>query len=193
MLQIDPLPPYAGNDGDRTIGFAYWQRGTGNSLMFAWPGFNNLTSYLFNGSTFALSQQNTLNLFGEPSAALAISANGATVGSGILWVARNQAAGRTVGQAAVVEAYNADNIGQLLWSSMQNLTRDDVGSSGRFVVPVVENGKVYMATSSGSVAVYGLLANVPPHRAANGRSTPSRGPPRRIPAGLTIRSRCRAE
>ena len=149
------MPAYASNDGYRIIGLAYWQRTT-NPQMYAWPGLASLTSYTFNGTTFTQNQQNSLNLYGEPSAALSISANGGTAGSGILWVARNLAGGRNIGQAAVLEAYNADNIGSLLWSSTMNLARDDIGSTGRFVIPVVDNGKVYMATSSGSVQVYGL-------------------------------------
>jgi len=160
-LQIGPVPNYVGNDGDRILGVAYWNRGA-NSRMYAWPGLAALTSFSFNGATFAQLQQNGLNLFGEPSAALSLSAKGATAGSGVLWVARNQGAGRTIGQPGVVEAYNADNISQLLWSSTQNATRDDVISVGRFVVPVVANGRVYMATASGSVQVYGQLSQSPP-------------------------------
>lgn len=154
-IQTGPVPNYTGNDGDRIIGLAYWQRPT-NPQMYAWPGLASLTSYTFNGTTFKQNQQNNLNLFGEPGAALSLSANGTTVGSGILWVARNQAAGRIIGQASVLEAYNADNISSLLWSSTNDLARDDVGSSGRFVIPVVNNGKVYMATANDSVQVYGL-------------------------------------
>jgi hypothetical protein len=155
-IQTGPVPDYEANDGDRIIGLAYWQR-PGNSLMFVWPGLSALTSYTFNGSQFTRSQQLGSNLFGEPGAALSISANGATIGSGILWAVHNRAAGRTIGAPAVLEAYDADNLSKLLWSSTQNLKRDDVGSSGRFVIPVVNNGRVYMATASGAVQVYGLL------------------------------------
>jgi hypothetical protein len=155
-IQTGPVPNYQGNDGDRIIGLAYWQRPS-NSLMFVWPGLSALTSYTFNGSQFNQSQQLSSNLFGEPGAALSISANGATVGSGILWAVHNRAAGRTIGQPAVLEAYDADNLNNLLWSSTRNLARDDIGSSGRFVIPVVNNGRVYMATASGAVQVYGLL------------------------------------
>ena len=155
-IQTGPAPNYQANDGDRIIGLAYWQR-PANSLMFVWPGMAALTSYTFNGSQFTQSQQLASNLFGEPSAALSISANGATVGSGILWAVHNVGAGRTIGQPAVLEAYNADNLNNLLWSSTTNKARDDIGSSGRFVIPVVNNGRVYMATASGAVQVYGLL------------------------------------
>ncbi|HUN92674.1 MAG TPA: AbfB domain-containing protein [Burkholderiaceae bacterium] len=156
-LQVGPVPNYAGNDGDRILGIAYWNRGATNSRMFAWPGLASLTSYTFNGTQFVLNQQNGLNLYGEPSAALSLSANGTTPGTGILWVARNQGGGRNIGQTAVLEAYNADNIAQPIWSSTTNVGRDDVISSGRFVIPVVNNGKMYMATGSNALQVYGLL------------------------------------
>ncbi len=159
-IQTGPVPNYAYNDGDRILHLTYWQR-PANPQMYVWPGLSALTSYTFNGNTFQQNQQNSLNLFGEPGATLSLSANGGLAGSGILWVAHNQAPGRTVGQPAVLEAYDADNISNLLWSSTNNFSRDDLGSSGRFVMPVVNNGKVYMATSNGSVQVYGLLSPPP--------------------------------
>lgn len=160
-LQVGPVPDYAGNDGDRILGIVYWNRGAGNSLMYAWPGLASLASYRFNGNQFLLQQQNSLNLFGEPSASMSLSANGTTQGSGILWVARDLGGGRNIGQTAVVEAYNADDISQLLWSSTQNVARDDVISTARFVIPVVNNGRMYMATGSNAVQVYGLLPAKP--------------------------------
>jgi len=182
-IQTGALQPYAGNDGNRIIGLAYWQRGTSNSTMYVWPGQSALTAYTFNGSSFAQTKQNSATLFGEPSAALSVSANGTTVGSGILWVAHNSAAGRAVGQAAVLEAYDADNIGTTLWSSATNSARDNLGSAGRFVVPVVNNGRVYMATGSGSVQVYGILTNnVPP---SNAVACASENQPCTLPAGAT--------
>ncbi len=160
-IQTGPVIDPGVNDGNRIIGLAYWQRPS-NPKLYIWPGTTRLTSYTFNGNTFAQDQQNAVDLYGEPGAALSVSANGSTAGSGILWVAHNQAAGRSVGQPAVLEAYDADNIGNLLWSSTANLTQDDLGSSGRFVIPMVNNGRVYMATCSGSVRVYGLLSSLPP-------------------------------
>ena len=39
-----------------------------------------------------------------------------------------------------------------------NLNRDDVGNYAKFCPPTVVNGKVYQATFSNQLAVYGLLA-----------------------------------
>ena len=38
-----------------------------------------------------------------------------------------------------------------------NSSRDNFGNFAKFVPPLVVNGKVYIATSSNQLAVYGLL------------------------------------
>ena len=45
-----------------------------------------------------------------------------------------------------------------IWNSGQNAERDDFGLVAKFNTPVVANGKVYVATFSKEVAVYGLLS-----------------------------------
>ena len=66
-------------------------------------------------------------------------------------------AGRAVGQPGEIHAFNGENLTQELWSSLMNKSRDDVGSPAKFVIPVVANGRVYVATSINAVQVYGLL------------------------------------
>jgi hypothetical protein len=44
-----------------------------------------------------------------------------------------------------------------LWTSEQNSARDGVGNFGKFVPPTVADGKVFLATFSGELQVYGLL------------------------------------
>jgi hypothetical protein len=46
----------------------------------------------------------------------------------------------------------------VLWNSQLNSNRDAVGNYAKFVPPTVVNGKVYLATFSGEVVVYGLVA-----------------------------------
>ena len=73
----------------------------------------------------------------------------------IVWVAsKTEGRGRT--RQAVLCAFDAAKIGQLIYSSETNDERDGAGMAARFVIPVVVNGRVYVGTRS-EVDVYGLL------------------------------------
>jgi hypothetical protein len=94
---------------------------------------------------------------------LALSANGTNAGTGILWASHqftgdaNQAV-----RPGILHAYDAQNVTNELWNSEQISARDSVGSYGKFVPPTVSNGKVYLATFSNRLNVYGLLPAGPP-------------------------------
>jgi hypothetical protein len=89
---------------------------------------------------------------GTPS----ISANGAT--NGIVWVQERQESLDTqIGdKPPILLAYNADNVGTLLYSSAQNAGRDTPGHETKFMVPLVANGRVYIGTQT-DVDAYGLI------------------------------------
>jgi hypothetical protein len=55
-------------------------------------------------------------------------------------------------------AFDAGNLTNELWDSRQNSARDGVGNFAKFDTPTVANGKVYLATFSNQLLVYGLLA-----------------------------------
>ena len=57
----------------------------------------------------------------------------------------------------ILRAYNAQNVTNELWNSEQLSARDTVGNFAKFVPPTVANGKVYLATFSNRLNVYGLL------------------------------------
>jgi hypothetical protein len=95
---------------------------------------------------------------GMPGGILSISANGSAPGSGILWANvpfDQDAVSATV--AGELHAFDASNLGNELWNSYQNQARDDYGNLAKYCPPVVANGRVYMATFSKQVCVYGLL------------------------------------
>jgi hypothetical protein len=81
-----------------------------------------------------------------------ISANGNT--NGILWTLEN------AGGKAILHAYDAANLTNELYNTTQNAPRDLAGIGVRFMVPVVANGKVYVA-ASGQLSVYGLYTVAP--------------------------------
>jgi hypothetical protein len=95
---------------------------------------------------------------GQPGGMLALSANGTNAGSGIIWASHN-----LVGNAnqqvrpGILRAHNAQNVTNELWNSEQLSARDTVGNFAKFVPPTVANGKVYLATFSNRLNVYGLL------------------------------------
>jgi putative Ig domain-containing protein/transmembrane protein TMEM131/centrosomal CEP192-like protein len=89
---------------------------------------------------------------GTPS----ISANGAT--NGIIWVAERQESLDTqIGtKPPLLLAYNATNVGTLLYSSAQNAGRDTPGLETKFMVPLVANGRVYIGTQT-DIDAYGPI------------------------------------
>ncbi|MEO6418981.1 MAG: hypothetical protein ABIP39_06215, partial [Polyangiaceae bacterium] len=94
-----------------------------------------------------------------PGGILSLSANGNARGSGIVWA--THASGRADPTHAtvpgVLEAYDASDVSKRLWDSTQNEARDSIGSFAKFTPPTVANGKVYLATSSRKLLVFGPL------------------------------------
>lgn len=94
---------------------------------------------------------------GMPGGMLSISADGNTSGTGILWATHPlENANRGI-VPGIVRAYDAGDLRRELWNSRANAARDDLGTYAKFSAPTVANGRVYVGTFSGQVAVYGLL------------------------------------
>lgn len=97
-------------------------------------------------------------LNGHPGGMLAVSANGSAPGTGVVWASHN-----LVGDAnqatrpRILRAYNAADLTQEIWNGYQNQARDDYGNFAKCNIPVVANGKVYVATFSNQLCVYGTL------------------------------------
>ena len=147
---------------DEVHGGAVWWDGPGVSYGYLWPSSVNLQQYVFNRSTgkFTLpvfAQSPTAAPSGQPGGILALSANGTNAGSAIVW-AVHQVGGDANQQVlpGILHAYNAQNVGTELWNSEQLISRDTVGKFAKFVPPTVANGKVYMATFTSRLNVYGL-------------------------------------
>src|SRR5712692_5084954 len=106
----------------------------------------------------AYAQSPTAAPNGQPGGILAVSAHGTNAGTGIVW-AYHQLTGdanQSV-RPGILHAYNAQNVSTELWNSEQLSARDSVGNFAKFVPPTVANGKVYLATFSNRLNVYGLL------------------------------------
>ena len=153
---------------DEIHGGPVWWDGPTGSYAYIWPSSVYLQQYLFNtgSGTFqlpAFAQDPTIAAPGQPGGVLAVSANGSTAGSGIVWSC-NQLVGdaNQALRAGILHAYDAGNVANELWNSQQVISRDDVGIFAKFVAPTVANGKVYVATFSGRMNVYGILGSAPP-------------------------------
>ena len=78
-------------------------------------------------------------------------------GSAIVWAAAAHAGDCNQPTVpGIVRAFDATNLNVELWNSKQKAARDDVGNFAQFCPPTVANGKLYVATFSNPLLVYGL-------------------------------------
>jgi hypothetical protein len=149
-------------DTDTIQGAPVWWDGPDGSYLYLWPSSTYLQQYKFDRVNGVLmlpvySQSPTPAPSGHPGGFLAVSANGTNVGSGIVWASHQLGAtAQGAVRPGILHAYNAQNIGTELWNSGL-LGRDNVGNFAKFVPPTVANGKVYLATFSNQLDVYGLF------------------------------------
>jgi hypothetical protein len=155
---------------DQVHGGAVWWNVSGGPYAYIWPASVRLQQYRFNtgAGNFTLpafAQGSTTAPSGQPGGILALSANGNKAGSGIVWASHQLTgdANQSV-RPGILHAYDAQNVGTELWNSQQLTNRDAVGNFAKFVPPTVANGKVYLATFSGQLKVYGLLPSTSPPR-----------------------------
>ena len=144
----------------------YWESERVGPVIYLWPERDRLRGFRFDRGSgrFAnvakAGQEPTATLvgpmghkYGMPGASLSISADGGR--SGVLWATlplEGNALTNTVG--GVLRAFDASTL-RLLWDS-----RIDAGVSfnyAKYVPPSVANGKVYVATFSNRLDVYGLV------------------------------------
>jgi hypothetical protein len=91
--------------------------------------------------------------FANPGATPSISADGNK--NAIVWAISTKTWNGPDNKPAVL-AFDATKLGQPIYTSEQNSSRDRAAFATRFAIPVVVNGRVYFSTR-GEVEVYGLL------------------------------------
>lgn len=144
-------------------GPVFWNRSAsaGGPMLYIWGTHDGLKAYPFSGTQIAAnpsSEGGNLSQ-GFPGGVLTLSANGETAGSGIVWanISTSGDANDNPPTPGALQAFDASDVSRMLWSSTTNSARDNFGLYAKFVPPLAVNGKVYMATWSNQVAVYGLL------------------------------------
>jgi hypothetical protein len=157
IVQEESITPMANRGGP-----VYWQRSAenGGPLLYNWGQLDWIKAYAFNGKQFAASPSSQGS--GDqiwPGGILALSADGEKPGSGVLW-ATVAASGDAESDPPVpgeLHAFDAANVSLELWNSTIHPWRDGFGNFAKFVPPLIANGRVYVATWSDQLAVYGLL------------------------------------
>jgi len=129
--------------------------------IFSTPAVFNSTFYLVGASDVLKAFHMSNNLLSSsptaqaavaysfPGATPVISANGTS--NGIVWTLQ-----RVSSANAVLHANAASNVATELYNSNQAGSRDLPGTSIKFAVPTVANGKVFVGTAT-KLTVYGLL------------------------------------
>ena len=152
-------------------GPVFWNRTTNDGpTMYIWPNNGgSMEAYQFNGSTFnttPISQSSIAAPGGQSGGVLTLSANGSTVGSGIVWASMPISLDGDHGLSpGILRAFDANNLTTELWDSQMDSSRDSMGLWPKYSPPTVVNGKVYMAAfpsdgvSNGAISVYGLLTS----------------------------------
>jgi uncharacterized repeat protein (TIGR03806 family) len=168
------LGQYINNGPDAIIQESYW---FGSSQVKATPIYwtdHNLTLHVIGAAensnpikAFTVSSSGLLtqsaastNLDATTSVSLtqmALSCNGTTASSGVLWLMSPTVAD-PIHQfgPGILRAYNADTLVEI-YNSTQNSQRDALGYWPKNCAPLVANGKVYVASLSNLVYVYGLV------------------------------------
>jgi len=128
---------------------SFWQ-GASGSWVYLGAVRDSLKAFsLSNGVLSKSPTSHSQNTFSYPGPTPVVSSNGEL--NGIVWALSKGSKGE-----AILNAYDATNLAQLLYSSDQApLDRDRAEQLVKFSVPVVANGNVYFGTQD-HLDVYGL-------------------------------------
>ncbi len=147
---------------DASLGY---YKGLINEFIYVWSANTNLVAIPFNRTTKLLGtpiNNNTLSgPTGETGAYLSLSSNGIVDSTAILWVSHSTGGCDANHNTCpgILRAVNANDITKELWNS-NLIPTDAVGNFAKFSCPTIANGKVYLATFSNKLMVYGLKTNV---------------------------------
>jgi hypothetical protein len=150
----------------RIYGSPVFWRGPDRAFVYVWAEDDQLKAYPLAGTSttpgsapldVANVVQSAVSPPGMPGGLLSISANGNARGTGIVWAARDisgNANQRVL--PGMFQAFDAETLEEL-WSNQTDKARDDCGNLAKFSYPTIANGKVYLASFSNRVCVYGLM------------------------------------
>ncbi len=155
---------------------ALWRSETMGLMAYVWPERDNLLAFRWNETTQRFdmppAQESAMTSTPcypcMPGGMVSVSADGNKSRTGILWASTTDRSltnslysfpatpGVTNVSPGVLYAFDAENLSQPIWSSDTNPQRDGTGLFAKFNLPVVADGRVYLATFSNEVDVFGL-------------------------------------
>jgi len=130
------------NDNDYSTA-TYWQ----SNVYFIGNGDVIKQFQIMNGQLSSAPVARGSRPYVYPGGNMSISANGSS--NGIIWAIE-------AGTVNTLHAYDATDVSKELYNSNQAGSRDQFGAAGKFTVPTVINGKVYVAGKT-ELAAFGLL------------------------------------
>ncbi len=125
----------------------------GGTLWSGGACFPNTTGKIYcftrSGTTFNTTPVLSTNTYAFPGAVLSASSNGSS--NTIIWATTDSVSSNTAAQLGTLRAFD---------TSMTELYTDAYGLNiAKFSPPVVADGKVFVATFSNTILVYGLLSS----------------------------------
>jgi hypothetical protein len=149
----DDGPVFGGVVIGGMFNFALWNR-LGMTYIYVQGYRDVVKSYQITGAALNMTPVSSGSTpVAAPRVGMTISAGGAR--NGILWETTGDFTDPSV--PGTLHAFDAMNLSDELWNSGENASEDSLGGFAKFVNPTAVNGKVYVATSSGAVVVYGSL------------------------------------
>jgi hypothetical protein len=144
----------------------YWLSPNNGPVIFMWGEGETLKAFKFTGDQIQAAPVSQSSILVPPgksnSVPLSVSSNGSQAGSGIVWASCPDLADANHQVVhGILRAFDATDLTRELWNSTMAPGRDDVGNYAKFASPAVVNGKVYEASFSGVLNVYGLLPGFP--------------------------------
>jgi outer membrane protein assembly factor BamB len=131
--------------------------GSAGTMVYTWPRHQALHAWSLAGGMLTEKGTNGIQQPAQFGGIVAVSSNAAMPGTGVLWAAvPTGTASRSGGTPGVLYAFDATDVTKApLWSSDMD-PKDTLGGNAKFSPPTVANGKVYAATFTGKLMVYGL-------------------------------------
>jgi len=151
VQELVPVPPAntTMDDGGNYVGPAYWN----GNIYLTGQNYPLMQFQISNGVIATPQFASSSNTFPPRGGAPVVSANGAT--GGIVWII--DYSGFQDNTPAILDAYDANNVGTLLFSSPASGS-GAAGNGVKFTPPTVANSKVYVGGQF-VFTVYGLLPN----------------------------------